>query len=336
MNIPFRKIVIFTLFPLALSGQQNFFPILGGQRVGTSVFTFLKIGVSARAAGMGEAVVALHQDASSLVYNPAAIGQLSGTQVSSSRVQWPADIRYDFLGVSRRLAGSHYLGISAGILHMSPMQETTEYMPHGTGNNFIFQDRFLGLSYSVRMSDRFSFGMTVKHVEENLAGHRMRSMLLDVGTFYWTGFRTLRFSAVLSNFGPQARPKGSYERFILDRETGNDVVIDSEFELFSPPTIFRVGSAMELIESQNHSVTVSLQLNHPVDNAENIVAGVEYLFLNTLALRGGYKFNVEEEDFSVGAGFYIFLSPAKLRVDFAYTNMIHLSNPTRLSLAVEF
>ena len=36
---------------------QNFFPILGGQRAGTSIFTFLKIGVSARAEGMGEAVV---------------------------------------------------------------------------------------------------------------------------------------------------------------------------------------------------------------------------------------------------------------------------------------
>ena len=38
---------------------QNFFPILGGQRAGTSIFTFLKIGVSARAEGMSEAVVAL-------------------------------------------------------------------------------------------------------------------------------------------------------------------------------------------------------------------------------------------------------------------------------------
>ena len=55
---------------------QNLFPILGGQRSGTSVFTFLNIGVSARAVGMGESVVALNQDASSVYYNPAAIAQL--------------------------------------------------------------------------------------------------------------------------------------------------------------------------------------------------------------------------------------------------------------------
>ena len=49
---------------------QDIFPILGGQRAGTSVFTFLNIGVSARAVGMGESVVALNQDASSVYYNP--------------------------------------------------------------------------------------------------------------------------------------------------------------------------------------------------------------------------------------------------------------------------
>ena len=62
------------LFWSVLSGQ-NLFPILGGQRAGTSIFTFLKIGVSARAEGMGEAVVALHQNASSIYYNPATIAQ---------------------------------------------------------------------------------------------------------------------------------------------------------------------------------------------------------------------------------------------------------------------
>ena len=38
----------------SFSWSQTLFPILGGQRAGTSVFSFLNIGVSARAAGMGE------------------------------------------------------------------------------------------------------------------------------------------------------------------------------------------------------------------------------------------------------------------------------------------
>ena len=76
MKLLYRYCIIFFLFSQSVVGQ-NFFPILGGQRAGTSIFTFLKIGVSARAEGMGEAVVALQQDAASVFYNPATIAQFN-------------------------------------------------------------------------------------------------------------------------------------------------------------------------------------------------------------------------------------------------------------------
>jgi hypothetical protein len=61
----YRYCFLSLLFSQSLTGQ-NFFPILGGQRAGSCIFTFLKIGVSARAEGMGEAVVALPQDDGSI------------------------------------------------------------------------------------------------------------------------------------------------------------------------------------------------------------------------------------------------------------------------------
>ena len=84
-----KHIFILLLF-ISVSLGQNLFPILGGQRAGTSVFTFLNIGVSARAVGMGESVVALNQDAASIYYNPAIIAQLDKTEVSICQIQWPA------------------------------------------------------------------------------------------------------------------------------------------------------------------------------------------------------------------------------------------------------
>ena len=182
---------------------QNIFPILGGQRAGTSVFSFLNIGVSARAVGMGESVVALNQDASSVYYNPAAIAQLSDTELSLTQIKWPAGINYDYLSFTHRFFKNHYFGFNAGILHMEPMAETTEFHPDGTGNYFTFQDRFFGVTYGAKMTDRFSFGLTLKYVSEDLAGYGMDALLVDMGTFYWTGFRSLRFCASLSNFGRQ-------------------------------------------------------------------------------------------------------------------------------------
>jgi hypothetical protein len=57
---------------IALAQQQE----LGGQRRGTSSLEFLKIGVGARAEGMGEAFVSVANDPSALYWNPAGIGSL--------------------------------------------------------------------------------------------------------------------------------------------------------------------------------------------------------------------------------------------------------------------
>ena len=312
--------------------SQNFFPILGGQRAGTSVFTFLKIGVSARALGMGEAVVALEQDAASVYYNPATIAQSQETEFSTTHIEWPAEINYDYFSISGQISGRHYLGFSAGILHMAPMKETTEYLPHGTGNYFVFQDRFFALTYGARMTDRFSFGITLKHVQEDLAGNKMSAPMLDMGTFYWTGFKTLRFSASISHFGSQAKPEGKYLKNVLDTDTGEETIIETEFEEFSPPTVFRVGAAMDIYSFSGSTLIAAIQLNHPVDDAENIALGAEYLFLKILSVRGGYKINKSEEDFSFGAGVKVPVGGIHLTVDYSYSFHGHLTNPTWLTI----
>ena len=326
--------VFLFMFSSSFSWSQTLFPILGGQRAGTSVFTFLNIGVSARATGMGESVVALNQDATSIHYNPAIIAQLGKTELSIAQIQWPAEISYDYFSITRHMKGRHYIGLNGGILHMEPMMETTEYFPDGTGNYFSFQDRFLGLTYGAKMTDRFSFGLTLKHVSEDLAGYEMDAVLMDMGTFYWTGYGSLRFCASLSNFGKQIAPKGDYMKKILDQNSGNEIEQRTDFEKFSPPTQFRVGAAVDPITIKEHFLTVSAQLNHPVDNAEYIVTGLEYSFMEIFFLRSGYKFNKNEENLTLGVGLFIPLGRFKLRVDYGYANFDHLTDPNRFSIGI--
>ena len=330
-----KRTILFGLILASISGQ-DLFPILGGQRSGTSVFTFLNIGISARAVGMGESVVALNQDAASIYYNPAIIAQLDKTEIVVSQIQWPAEINYDYFSITRRVTDRHYLGFSGGILHMEPMMETTEYHPNGTGNYFTFQDRFIGLTYGARMTDRFSFGITLKHVAEDLADYGMNALLMDMGTFYWTGFKSLRFCASLTHFGQQAAPIGSYEKRILDKSSGMEIVEKTDFEKFSPPTQFRVGGAFDPLVQDNQHLTVSIQLNHPVDNAEYIVTGAEYSFMNMLFIRWGYKFNKMEENLTYGAGLIIPIGSMKIRADYGYANFEHLSDPKRFSIGFSF
>ena len=184
------------------------------------------------------------------------------------------------------------------------------------------------------MTDRFSFGVTLKYVAEDLAEYKMSTVLMDLGTFYWTGYGSLRFCASLSNFGKQIAPQGDYMKKILDLNSGNEIEERTDFEKFSPPTQFRVGGAVDPIASAEHFLTISVQLNHPVDNAEYIVTGLEYSFMKLFFIRSGYKFNKNEENFTTGAGLFIPLGRFKLRVDYGYANFDHLTDPNRFGLGI--
>jgi len=325
------SILLIGLAPVASQAQNSLIPILGGQRAGTSAFTFLKIGVGARAAGMGEAFVGISDDASALYWNPAGIAQTGGSTALLTHTSWPANINYEYMGYVQKFSHNIFLGVSAGFLYMDPMEITTEYNPHGTGEYFNYSDMVLGGTFAMRMTDRFSFGITVKYAQENLAGLTMGGTMLDLGTFYWTGFKSLRFSVALTNFGPEVAPNGSYTKPTIDGGTGT-----FKYSSFSPPTVFRIGSAMNVLEAGAHTLTASVQLNHPVDNAENMALGGEYTFMNLLSLRTGYKMNMDEGGLTFGAGLNIpMIGIRKLHFDYAYTDFGRLSSIHRFAIGID-
>jgi long-subunit fatty acid transport protein len=111
---------------------------LGGQRAGTSSGTFLKIGVGARAVGLGEAFVAVANDPSAIFWNPAGLASMQRQELSLNHVSWPADVNYEHLAFVlpvRRLGGS--LAFQLGVL-ATEIDETTEFQPFGTGRSFIY------------------------------------------------------------------------------------------------------------------------------------------------------------------------------------------------------
>lgn len=327
-----RRLLLVRLLAILLVFFANvhaqILPELGGQRAGTAVAQFLKIGVGGRAVGMGESFVAVANDASALYWNPAGIAQFGGNQLVLSHVDWPVDIQHEFIGYVHHFSELNVVGISFTSLHMEDMAETTEFAPAGTGNYFTFGDLAVGLTYARKMTDKFSFGGTVKYMEETIAELKMRGVLVDIGTYYWTGYRSTRFAVAVSNFGAQLRPGGSFTR--------RDGTTVDEFQDFAPPTLFKVGFATEFFDNERHKLTASLQLNHPNDNAENVHLGGEYLWHKIVALRGGYKFNVDEESLTLGAGISLPLSFVHMNIDFAYTDFGRLGTASRFSFLMSF
>jgi hypothetical protein len=329
------KKFILTILILHLIGSllfgQNLFPLLGGQRVGTAAATFLKIDVGADASAMSGAYVAMAKDATTLYWNPAATAQVEGNSLTISHIQWPVDIQYEYLGYIHHFGDVWTVGISMAMLHMPDMEVTTEFHPTGNGEYFRYYDTFGALTFGVNLTNQFSFGASVKYVEEGLAELKMGGWMIDIGTFYWTGFKSLRFAVSLSNFGPDMKPAGSYTK-----TTKEGTSYEANYEAFSPPTTFRVGTAMEVYETENYALTTSFQINHPVDNAENAVLGLEFTYLKRLFLRGGYKINYDEEKFTIGAGIDIPISLLNFSVDYAYKSFTNLGSTHQFTLDFQF
>jgi len=303
---------------------SQLFPVLGDQRAGISTAQFLKIGVGGRAAALGESFIAISDDASALYWNPAGLAQFNKNQLIISHNIWVADINHDFIGAVYHLDSENSFGASLTAVTMDDMPVTTEFAPFGTGEYFSFTDIAISLSYARRMTDQFSFGGTVKYVEESLDKLKMRGVMIDLGTFYRTGLGSTRFAVTVSNFGAELAPDG--EVVLIGNRT------KSEWQSFAPPTIFRVGFAFEPYETEEHRITTSIQLNHPNDNSENVVLGAEYAWQKMFFLRGGYKFNVDEQNYSFGLGLNVPLSIAEFTLDYAFTNFQRLGSAHRFSI----
>ncbi len=304
--------------------KAQLFPVLGGQRAGISTAQFLKIGVGGRASAMGDAFVAVANDVSALYWNPAGLSQFSENQIIFSHNEWVVDINHDFLGAVYHLDNDNSFGIAFTSLTMDKMKVTTEFAPFGTGEYFGFNDFAIALTYSRKMTEQFSFGGTIRYMEETLDKLKMRGMMIDLGTFYWTGLGSTRFAVTVSNFGNDLAPDGEVV-LVGNRQ-------ESEWQSFSPPTIFRIGFAFEPIEDEINRLTASFQLNHPNDNSENFVVGTEYSYDKMFYLRAGYKFNVDEQNYSFGAGVSLPISIAKVSVDYAFSNFTRLGSAHRFSL----
>jgi hypothetical protein len=316
------------LLPARAGAQSS----LGGQRAGTSSGTFLRIGVGARAVGLGETFVAVANDPSAIYWNPAGLASMQRREVAATHVDWPAEVDYEHVVVVlpwSRVGGS--LALQFGVLS-AEMAETTELQPFGTGRTFAYSDVVVGAAYARRWTDKLLVGVGAKYVREDLGsqvgGPTMGAVLYDMGSIFYLGLGSVRIATSLSNFGSALRPSGTW----VSPLTGET----REYDGFDPPLMFRYGVALEPLESATQRLTTSFEVNQPADNEQLFKAGAEWSWRRTLALRTGYNFRADELKFSGGAGFTGRLGNSKGTVDYAFTDGGFLGAIHRVTLGVQF
>ncbi len=333
-------LIMIAIFIGIVEAHSQILPAFGDERIGISIGSALKIGAGARATGMGESVVSVIDDANAMYWNPAGMTQSKSNHVVFTQTQWFAGLQHRFASGLYKLDDESSIGFSMGNLNAGSIKVTTEFRPFGTGETINFGTSAFSLGYARQFTEQFSAGVTVRYLHEQVGMLRMNGVLFDAGTFYRTGLGTSRFAVAISNFGGKLSPMGT----IRNQGTGpnfNGAEI-SAFQSFDPPINFRIGFAMEPILDSMQSWTVSLQLNHPNDNAENYSLGTEYAvtfseaFPAKAIIRGGYI--IGPGQISGGAGIHVPISGMEyiLQADYSFTNISELGGIHRFTLGMLF
>lgn len=301
------------------------------KKVAQTGLQFLKVDMSARAAGMGGAFSMVGEDANAMMYNAAGMTEAENVDIYIARTNWIADISYNAAGIIKNAGNWGTFGLS---FRNSDYGEVVGTRVAGNAQGFEetgnlnFGAYAIGGAYARRLSSRFSVGGQIKYAYQHLGSNTLEGgetvqnqvsgLAYDFGTIYYPGLESLRLGMSLRNFSPQYR------------------YVEQTFEL---PLTFRIGFAADVLDFfdvSNSSLTLAVDALHPRDYTERLHIGAEYWYLDTFAIRGGYKVNYDEESFSLGFGAHQEFGGIGLKLDYAYSALGIFGTVNRFTLGTSF
>lgn len=247
---------------------------------GEAGFAFLKLGVGARAMGMGSAFVAIADDPTALHWNPAGLATGGdGIRLTAMHNEWIDDFRQEYAAVTGPV-GPGTLGASFTGFYTSEFERRDD-----TGvltGHFGFNDIAATLGYGVNLAPGAAAGATVRYIREMIADENASSVAFDLGGRYAVGASGLSLGAAVQNVGGEAK-------FVA--------------ESFPLPLTIRGGAAYRReIKAMQGTGTVSTEFRKARGEDGRFHLGGEYAYHDWLALRAGAKFGYDEQDVSFGLG----------------------------------
>jgi len=339
--IRYTKIAI-VVFSFSLSYGQ----ITGSvSNVATTAASFLDIGIGARSLSMGGAFVAIADDPTALYWNPAGIVSIESPMAHFYHSPWIADVQFNHSAVVVPLDRSSSFGFFITSVTMDEMQVRTVKSPQGTGEYFSVSNVALAGSYARRLTDRFSFGVNMKFIQEKIWHMNAGGLAVDLGSLFVTKNSGLRIGMSVSNFGGKISMDGYDTEVDYDVDEtmyGNNDKIDASLNSMDwpLPLVFRAGVSKDVVQSDVHKLTLAADAIHPNNNVEYINLGFEYILRKMISIRAGQAFygmdqSKEGITFGVGLNYQIPRGP-KVTFDYVYRDIGVFDNIPGYSLNIIF
>jgi len=212
---------------------------------------FLLIAPGARAGGMGEANVAVANDAYASYYNPAGLAFQRDQELAFMHVNWlpglADDLYYEFLAYRKYVPNLGTLGAHVVYFNLGEQARTGEKDPTILDRWYSYMWN-MALSYSAYLNAHSAFGMNVKIFRQYLAptgagaeGNgkgASTDFAFDIAYLDKSFFTDrLTFGATLTNMGPKIT--------FIDADQGDP-----------PPTTLKIGVNYELIRGEYNTLNI--------------------------------------------------------------------------------
>lgn len=282
------------------------------ENAGTRAMTFLKIGVGAKAIGMGESQVAATDDLYASFWNPAGLTKLQRPQLALMHNEWFAEINQEFVGMAFPIGKSNTVGISANFLSFGDIQGRDQ-----DGNlTEIFRpyDIAMTLSYAREIGQSLALGINAKYMREQISDEKGTGVAFDFGGMYALSNLPISFGINAQNVGPRVK------------------YVEDAFQL---PFVLRLGTAYRFF---NDNAILTMDFIRPTDNDNAIGLGIGYTIANILQIRTGYKYQLGGNDLGALSGLTggFGLSILRFQIDYALVSFGDLGLTHRLSLIAHF
>lgn len=263
---------LFTLAAVILFSSQFIYRNAGpvyAQGAGKYAAEWLKIGVGARATGMGESYAAVVDDASGIFWNPAGLSRVKKTQLMLQYGMWLADTSYHAVSFLQPLGLEEEGTIGIGITYLDngKIRRTTDLssteLPESEADYFEATSYCSMISYSQFLGESISVGLTAKTINETIDTQPATAAAVDAGLLFTTDGK-FALGVVIQNIGVSLN--GS--KLPLNIKTG--------------------------VKIESGSTIISADVNRTDGSSMKMSAGLEFNSGETMAFRCGYLMGMDD------------------------------------------
>ncbi|NTV52104.1 MAG: UPF0164 family protein, partial [Candidatus Firestonebacteria bacterium] len=229
----------------------------------------LQVGIGARPVGMGEAQAAASDDIYSLYWNPAGLSRLGQSQITLMHNAWFGQINSEYLAYAQPIAQGGF-GIAFNYISFGQFQKygiDSNNYPIASDEQFSPFTLVTTFGYSQMFAPQLSLGANLKLVSESVDTYNNLTAALDLGMQVLKVWNGLDLGLMVQNAG-------------------------LPIQGYSLPLNVKAGAAYSFLPAADKNrFTAAVDMNLPIPTSQPYYAnaGLEYWFVNTIAVRAGYK-----------------------------------------------